>query len=86
MKFYIILGNNKDTQSLIDHLREKDDGPITIIDEDMRSGLSQRGGLTYAATDFVEAVKDMDINHVYYHYIQPMHRKDGRAWRRVNAR
>jgi len=56
-----------------------------IIDEDMANGVRKGDDVTYAAKDYVEAIKDTGINLVYYHYIQPMHRKDGWVWRTVNA-
>lgn len=79
---FIILGNNKDTQELIDNLRKRDSGTITIVDEELGNGLSRRGDLTYVNWTYVESVKDMDLPFVYYHHIPPMHRRDGRKWRR----
>ncbi len=82
MKAYIILGDNKDTQGLIDHLRGRDNGSITIVDEGLENMLSRKGDLTYVNATYVDSVKDIDLPFVYYHYIQPMHRKDRRKWRR----
>lgn len=81
MRAYVILGDNKDTQELVDHLRSKDSGTITIVDEDVQHGLSRRGDLTYVDGAYVDAVKDLGYPVVYYHYIQPMYRKDARKWR-----
>ncbi|WP_188006734.1 hypothetical protein GGGNBK_05425 [Sporosarcina sp. ANT_H38] len=47
MKAYIILENNKDTQGLIDHLSRKDNGTITIVDENLENALSRKGEITY---------------------------------------
>ena len=82
MKAFIILGNNKDTQELIDNLRKRDSGTITIVDEELEYGLSRRGDLTYVNGTYVDSVKDMGLPFVYYHHIPPMHRRDGRKWRR----
>ena len=82
MRAFIILGNNKDTQELIDHLRKRDSGTITIVDEALEDGLSRRGDLTYVNWTYVESVKDMDLPFVYYHHIPPIQRRDGRKWRR----
>lgn len=79
---FIILGNNKDTQELIDNLRKRDSGTITIVDEELGNGLSRRGDLTYVNWTYIESVKDMNLPFVYYHYIPPTHRRDGRKWRR----
>ena len=81
MRSYIILGNNKDTQELVDHLKKKDSGTITIVDEELDYGLSRKGDLTYVDGTYVDAVKDMGLSFVYYHYIPPMYRKDARKWR-----
>lgn len=82
MKAFIILGNNKDTEGLIEHLRNRDSGTITIVDEERGNGLSRIGDLTYVNWTYVESVKDMDLPFVYYHHIPLMHRRDGRKWRR----
>jgi len=82
LKVYIILGNNNDTQGLIDHLIERDSGTITIVDEELEYSLSRKGDLTYVNGNYVDNVKDMGLPFVYYHYIEPMHRKNGRKWRR----
>lgn len=82
MKAYIIFGNNKDTQELIDHLRGKNTGSITIVDEDHEATLSKKGDITYVKEAYVDSVKDMDLPFVYYHHIPPMHRRDARKWRR----
>ncbi|HJF32293.1 MAG TPA: hypothetical protein K8V56_11045 [Sporosarcina psychrophila] len=82
MKAYIILENNKDTQGLINHLSEKDDGTITVVDEYLENVLSKRGEATYVNGTYVDSVKDMDLPFVYYHYIEPIHRRDARKWRR----
>lgn len=82
MKAYIVLGNNKDTQELVNHLRGKDNGTITIVDEELENILYRQGDLTYVNGTYVDSVKDMGLPFVYYHYIQPMHRKDRRKWRR----
>ena len=82
MKAYIILENNKDTQGLINHLSEKDDGTITVVDENLENVLSKRGEATYVNGTYVDSVKDMDLPFVYYHYIEPIHRRDARKWRR----
>jgi len=82
VKAYVILGNNKDTEGLVDHLRGKDNGTITIVDEELESVLYREGDLTYVNGTYVESVQDMNLPFVYYHYIQPMHRRDGRKWRR----
>ena len=82
MKAYIILENNKDTQGLINHLSEKDDGTITVVDECLENVLSKRGEATYVNGTYVDSVKDMDLPFVYYHYIEPIHRRDARKWRR----
>jgi len=79
---FIILGNNKDTQELIDNLRKRDSGTITIVDEALEYGLSRRGDLTYVNWTYVESVKDMDLPFVYYHHIPTVQRRDGRKWRR----
>lgn len=31
---------------------------------------------------YVDSVKDMNLHFVYYHYIQPVHRRDRRKWKR----
>lgn len=81
---YVILGNNKDTQELVDHLRVKDNGTITIVDEDLESALrrDKENDLTYVNGTYVDSVKDMDLPFVFYHHVKPMHRKDGRKWKR----
>jgi len=79
---FIILGDNKDTQELIDNLRKRDSGTITIVDEALEDGLTRKGDLTYVNWTYVESVKDMDLPFVYYHHIPPTHRRDGRKWRR----
>ena len=61
MKAYIILGNNKDTQGLIEHLRKRENGTITIVDEELENGLSRRGDLTYVNGTYVDSVKDMNL-------------------------
>ncbi|NYF23661.1 hypothetical protein [Sporosarcina sp. JAI121] len=82
MKAYVILGDNKDTQGLIDQLRARDNGTITVVDEDFNMVLSRKGDVTYVNGSYVDNVKDLKLPFVYYHYIQPMHRRDGRKWRR----
>lgn len=82
VRAYIILENNKDTQELVGHLRGKDDGTITIVDEDFGSGLRRKDGLTYVGKDYVKSVQDMDLPFVYYHHIKPVHRRNLRKWRR----
>ena len=82
MRAYIILENNKDMQELVDHPRGKEDGTITIVDEDFGSGLRRKEGLTYVGKDYVKSVQDMDLPFVYYHYIKPVHRRNVRKWRR----
>ena len=76
------MSNNKDTQELIDNLRKRDSGTITIVDEDQKYGLSRKGDLTYVNSTYVESVKDMDLPFVYYHHIPIIQRRDGRKWRR----
>ncbi|KXH86082.1 hypothetical protein [Sporosarcina sp. HYO08] len=80
-KCYIILGNNQDTDQLVEHLRGRDDGTITIIDKEMK-GLRRSGDLVYAGEDYVESIQDMNLPFVYYHYILPQYRRDGRKWKR----
>ncbi len=82
MKAYIIMEENKDTQELIDHLRARDDGTITIVDEVLEYSLTRKGDLTYVKPSYVDSVKDMNLRFVYYHYIQPIHRRDGQKWKR----
>lgn len=81
LRSYVILGNNPDTQELIDHLRRKDNGTITIVDEKFQGILYRKGDLTYVNSTYVDSVKDLNLHFVYYHYIQPECRKDGRKWK-----
>ena len=81
LRAYAVLENNKDTQELVDHLRGKDNGTITIVDEDFRSGLRRKDDIIYVGRDYVRSVQDMNLPFVYFHYIKPMHRRDGRKWR-----
>ncbi|MEK5039872.1 hypothetical protein [Sporosarcina sp. FSL K6-3457] len=81
VRAYIILGNNPDTEELVKHLRGRDNGTITIVDEEYEGILRREGDLTYVNRTYVDSVKDMNLPFVYYHYIQPAHRKDGRKWR-----
>ncbi|MFJ7934438.1 hypothetical protein [Sporosarcina sp. NPDC096371] len=80
MKAYTILGDNKDTPALIEHLRGKDNGTITVVDECVK-GLFAKGDITYVDPTYVESVKGSGLPVVFYHYIQPVHRRDGRKWR-----
>jgi len=59
IKAYFILGNNKDTQEPIDHLRGKDSETITIVDEDLEKTLSRRGDLAYVKGIYVDSIKDL---------------------------
>ena len=82
VRAYIILGNNKDTEGLVKHLRGRDDGTITIVDEELEGILYRKGDLTYVDETYLHSVKDMGFPFVYYHYVQPIYRKNGRKWRR----
>ena len=83
LRAYIILGNNKDTQELVDHLKGKKNGMITIVDEDLEYALynDSENGIIYVDGTYLDSVKDTPLPLVYYHHIKPMHRKDGRKWR-----
>lgn len=80
MKMFIIWDINEDTIVLIDELREKEAGMITIIEKDRQNGLTKRGDLTYASKDYVESIKDLGFQIIHYHYIPPLQQTDHQKW------
>ena len=80
MKSYVILGNNKDTPGLVNHLRGKDNGMITIVDEEQKYSVAKRDDLLYVNGTIDLDIKDMGVPVVYYHYIDPMDRRGTRKW------
>jgi hypothetical protein len=86
MKIYIIFGNNKDTEELIEHLRGKDNGMIVVIDQDLKGKLTKFKDIIYVDENYVDSVQNMNTPLVYYHHIPIMHRKDIRKWRRSLSR
>lgn len=80
MKQYIIWGNYPETAILLAKIREKDDGVITVIDQNMKAGVSIKGDVVYTAADYTEITKFYRFPQIHYKYIPPEERTDNETW------
>lgn len=84
--FYVVFGNNKDTEGLINHLSGKDDGVITVIDNDLEFSLIRKDDITYMREHLLDSIEDLAFNYVFYYYIDPANRIDRQKWKRSRSR
>lgn len=78
---HIIWGNYPETEDLIEELQQEELAIITVVDDEMKSGLKRRGDIVYASKKYVEDVRLSQVTEFHYYYIAPPRRKDGIAWK-----
>ncbi|MCG7344777.1 hypothetical protein MHZ92_11570 [Sporosarcina sp. ACRSL] len=84
LKSHIIWGNYPETEDLIEELQQQELAIITVIDNEINSGLKRQGDIVYASKEYVEDARLSQVSQVtefHYYYIAPPRRKDGVAWK-----